>query len=132
MVWCVSSSRVTRREGSSSQSRWSADISLSSSARVAGFTATERAAAGSEGGTTLIGWPFTARVSPVCVPLSRGTATKSPAAADGTALAACPTSDCRACKRSSSRVRVLTRTLSASKVPDTTLHSDIFPVWLSL
>ena len=79
-----------------------------------------------------MGWPFTARVSPVCVPLSRGTATKSPAAADDTADPACPASDCRACSRSSSRVRVLTRTASAASVPETTLQSDIFPVCPSL
>ena len=60
--------------------RCRADISLSSSARVAGFTATWSAGVGSVGGGTTTGCPFGARVSPVRVPLRRGTATKSPAA----------------------------------------------------
>ena len=49
IVWWVSSSRVTVSAGSSSHSRWRADISLSSSARVAGLTATWSAGGGQWG-----------------------------------------------------------------------------------
>ena len=43
-----------------------------------------------------------------------------------------PERACRAWSRSSPRVRVLTSTVSGVRVPETTLHSDIFPVWLSV
>ena len=45
---------------------------------------------------------------------------------------ACPAMLCSACSRSSSRVRGLTRTASGCSVPETTLQSDILPVWPSL
>ena len=132
MVWWVSSSRVTVSVGSSSHSRCRPDISLSSSARVAGFTATWSAGGGNVGGGTTTGWPLGARVSPVRVPLSRGTATKSPAATLVAGAVACPAMLWSACRRSSSLVRELTRTASGCSVPETTLQSDILPVWLSL
>ena len=132
MVWCVSSSRATVSDGSSSSSRCSADMSLSSSARVAGLTATCSAGAGSVGAGTTTGCPLGASVSPVRVPFRRGTATKSPAVTVVAGAVACPAMLCSACSRSSSRVRGLTRTASGCSVPETTLQSEILPVWPSL
>ena len=132
MVWCVSSSLVTVSDGSSSQRRCRADINLSSSARVAGLTATESAGGGSAGGGTTIGCPLGASVSPVRVPFSRGTATKSPAATLVAGAVACPAMLCSACRRSSSLLRELTSTASGWSVPETTLQRDILPVWPSL
>ena len=107
-------------------------MSLSSSARVAGLTATERAGAGMRGAGTVTGWPLGANVSPVRVPFRRGMATKSPATTEAVGVVACPESACSAWRRSSPRVRVLMRTVSGVSVPEITLHSDIFPVWLSV
>ena len=107
-------------------------MSLSSSARVAGFTATWSAGAGSVGGGTTTGRPLGARVSPVRVPLRRGTATKSPATTVVAGAVVRPAMLCSAWSRSSSRVRGLTRTASGCSVPETTLHRDILPVWPSL
>jgi hypothetical protein len=57
-------------------------MSLSSSARVAGLTATCSAGGGKRGRGNVTGWPLGASVSPVRVPFSRGMATKSPATTD--------------------------------------------------
>ena len=66
------------------------------------------------------------------VPLSRGTATKSPAGTLVAGAVACPAMLWSACSRSSSLERELTRRASGCSVPETTLQSDILPVWLSL
>ncbi len=66
------------------------------------------------------------------VPFSRGMATKSPAATVLAGAVARPAMLCSACSRSSSRVRVLMRTVSGCIVPETTLQSDILPVCPSL
>ena len=96
------------------------------------MTATWSAGDGSVGGGTTTGWPLGARVSPVRVPLRRGTATKSPAVTLVAGAVACPAMLCSACSRSSSRVRGLRRTASGCSVPETTLQRDILPVWPSL
>ncbi len=87
---------------------------------------------GDAGRGTVTGWPLGANVSPVRVPFRRGMATKSPATTEAVGVVACPESVCSAWRRSSPRVRVLMRTVSGVSVPEITLHSDIFPVWLSV
>ena len=89
-VWCVSSTRSTTRDGSSSCSRFSPVMSLSSSPFDRGLMATDSTAGSGSGAGTSTGVPLGASVSPVAVSASLGTATMSPAwaSADGLGLLA--------------------------------------------